>query len=106
MKQELKIYFDEYIKDKENIKKKYETEIKLRKYKYERIINQIRNKYKLKNEMDIIICQNEIEKLNDEYIKIIQKFGYNKRIENLTNMKRLKQIIYNTYKIYNNNYFN
>ena len=49
MKQELKIYFDEYIKDKENIKKKYETEIKLRKYKYERIINQIRNKYKLKN---------------------------------------------------------
>ena len=55
MKQELKIYFDEYIKDKENIKKKYETEIKLRKYKYERIINQIRNKYKLKNEMDIIL---------------------------------------------------
>ena len=56
--------------------------------------------------MNIIICQNEIEKLNDEYIKIIQKFGYNKRIENLTNMKRLKQIIYNTYNIYNNNYFN
>ena len=106
MKQELKIYFDEYIKDKENIKKKYETEIKLRKYKYERIINQIRNKYKLKNEMNIIIYKNEIEKLNDEYKKIIQKLGYNKRFENLTNMKRLKQIIYNTYKIYNNNYFN
>ena len=67
---------------------------------------EICNKYKLLIEKNNIIYNNKIEKLDCKYIKLSQKFDYNKNIDNIDGMKRLYEIIYNTYNLYKNNYFN
>ena len=73
-------------------------------------------KEKLQNEIDNINKENdeninnkyktEIDNLDNDYIKEIQKLDFNKKIENTSYLKRLNEIIYNTYNMHNNNYFN
>ena len=53
-----------------------------------------------------IVYRNKIEYLNYQFIRIIQKFKLNKKLENLKDIKRLNQIIYYTYDINKNNYYN
>ena len=106
MNDELKSNNDNYILDIENIRKEYENKIKLRKYKYKKDVIEINKKYKLISEKINILYNNKIEELDMKYIKIIQKYEFNKNIEDMKNINRLNEIIYNTYNIYNNNYYN
>ena len=106
MELELKLNSDNYINDIKIILNKIETELKLRKYEYNFQKDKINNKYKSINEKDNIIYKNNLEKIDMKYIKEIQKFKYDKNIEDLNYIKRLIEIIYETYNEYNNNYFN
>ena len=101
---ELKLYTDEYKKEQKDIRTKYINEMKLAKYKYEKNINKIKNNYKIINDYNNIIHKNMIETLDKKYKDIIEK--HNLKIDNLNNFKILNEIIYNTYNMYNNNYYN
>jgi F0F1-type ATP synthase membrane subunit b/b' len=103
---ELKANYEEYKSDIEKIKKRYEEEIKIRKYKYEIKNSEINNKYKLIYENNSSLYINKIEILEKKYINITQKHGYGKTIENMNNIRRLNEIIYNTYNMNSNNYYN
>ena len=103
IKKEIEIIRDKYLSDR---KKMGEDNIKLRKHKYYKEINDIKKKYKIKIESNNILYKNKIDKLDNTYKKIKEKIGYNRKIENLKYIKRLIEIIFNTYNIYNNNYFN
>ena len=106
MKKEFQLNKENYISDIERIKKEYENKIKLRTYIYKTNIKEINNKYILRKEKINIKCQNKIEKLDEKYTKIIQKYEYDKKINNIKNLNRLNEIIYNAYDLYNKNYYN
>ena len=105
LEKELKLRYDTYITEINEIRIKYKNELKLSKIKYEKSINKAKNKYQIENEYNNIIYKKATEKLNNEYLKIIQKYNFNEKIDNMNYIKILNQIIYNTYNIYNNNYF-
>ena len=104
--EELKLNHDKYIIDIEEIKKKYEKEIKERKNKYKKDEDKIKNKYKVIEEKERIIHKLKIEELYKKYNDIINNLKYDKTIEKMTNTKKINQIIYNTYNLYNDNYYN
>ena len=109
MESELNLNKDKYINDLKNFIIKIGTEMKSRKKDYKVKINEINNKYKLINEKDIITYNQKLEKLEKldmKYIEKIQKFKYDINIENCNYIKRLVGIVYDTYKEYNNNYYN
>ena len=99
---ELKINEDKYINDINEIKRKYENEIKLRKIKYEKEINNINNKYKIIYNKEIIMNKNKIKELDSLYKSI--KIN-NKEMNDILNIKKLNEIIINTYNKCNNNYY-
>ena len=103
---ELKVKEEKYILDIEKIKRKYEKELKERKEKYEEEKNEIDNKYKLKNEKERLIYEFKIEKLIKKINDKIKNLEYDKKIENMINIKQLNEIVYNTYNNNNDNYFN
>ena len=88
MEKELIMIKNEYIYDISNIIKKDENRIKIRKNLYKIKFNEINNKYKLINDYINIIYKNKNENLDNKYIKVIQKYGYDKKLENLKNLKR------------------
>ena len=53
-----------------------------------------------------IQMEKEISSLNEKYKRKIQRYNCNEYIENTNYLKRLNEIIYNTYQEYNNNYYN
>ena len=106
MEEELKIKNEEYFLNKQNIKDKYENELKLIENNYEQNKNEITNKYKAIDDNNKNIYEKELSNLNDKYKRKIQRYNYDEYIENLDYLKRLNEIIYNTYNIYNNNYYN
>ena len=79
--EELKMNKNKYILEIENIKNKYINEIKEKKNKFEIDNNNINNKYKLINENNNIIYKNKLENIDNKYIKIIQKYKYEKIIK-------------------------
>ena len=95
MDEELKLKNGEYLSNKQNKKDNYDIEI-----------NEIRNKYKAIDDINKNIYEKELSKLNDKYKRKIKRYNYDESIENLDNIKRLNEIIYNAYKIHNNNYYN
>ena len=103
---ELKMNNDSYLSDIEEIKKRYENEIKSRKNKYENDINNIINKNKLIKEKQDIQYKTIIEELNRKYINQINNFEFDKKINNSSNIIKINEMIFNIYKIYNNNYYN
>lgn len=103
---ELKRNNDEYKKDIDEIIKKYKKEINIRKKKYINDKNKINNKYKLIDEKENIIHTYKINELTNKINAKIKNLKYDKQIEEINNIKRLNEIILNTYNICNNNYFN
>ena len=103
MEDRLKKNKDNYINDIEIIQNKCLNEIKKRKYQFENEINEIKNEYKMINEYNNTIYKNKLEKVDMKYIKEIQKHGYDTKLKNLNNLKRINDIIYNTYINFNNN---
>ena len=106
MEKELKSITDIYLNDIKKIYFNYNNEIKLRKKIYISKINEIKTKYKFMNDYNNVIYKNKIETLDKIYFKKNEKMGYTKKLENLTSIKRIDEIIYNTYIAHNNNYFN
>ena len=104
--EELKLNKEEFISDIEEIKKRYKKEIKERREKYEKKINEINNKYKLKNNKENIVYEFKIETLDKEYNEKIKNFKYDIKIEDMTNLKKINEIVYNTYNVCNDNYYN
>ena len=103
---ELKFNNDKYKADIKNIKIEFENKIKERTLEYEKNIEKINNKYKLINDQIGIISEKNKEKAEIKYLNLIKKYDYNNKIENMTSINRLNEIIYNTYNLYNNNYYN
>jgi len=103
---ELLINKNEFLNDIQEIKKKYENEIALRKKKYIIENNAISNKYKLINEKDFIITKLNIEKLNKKYDEDIYNLPYDRKISNMDHIIKINDIIYNSYNNSNNNYYN
>ena len=103
---ELEINHNKYLSDIKEIKMRYENEIKDRKNKYRKDEDKINAKYKIINEKDYIIHQFKIEKLEKKYKEILNSLAYDKKIDNMINIKKISEIVYNTYNFYNNNYFN
>ena len=100
---ELKSNDKKYIDDIKEIKKRYEKEIILRKNIYEKEKKNINNKYKIKIDKEKIKYQYKIQKINENCNKIINDLS--KKLENLSAIKRLNEIIYKTYNEYNSNYY-
>ena len=105
-KEEKEINNIKYLNDIEKIRKRYENEIKERKQKYEDENHNISKKYKLINEKERIKYDLKIEKLILKYRNIINKYEFDKKIENYDKMLRINKMVFNIYNNYNNNYFN
>ena len=103
---ELKLANKKFIQEIEEIKKKYEEEIKIKINEYENYNNNISNKYRKINEKNNIILNSKINELHKKYNEEIERLGYDKKIENLNNIIKFNEIIYHTYLLYNQNYFN
>jgi len=103
---ELYLNYNIYKSDIEQIKKKYEKELKDRKCEYIKDENKIENEYKEKEKEEYIIHTIKMEELYKKYNNQIEQLEYDKKIENLENVKKLSEVVYNTYNEYNNNYFN
>ena len=88
------------------IKKRYEEEIKLKKIEYEENNNKIKNEYEKKYQKNKIIYESKRNKLDQKKIEEIERLGYDKKIEILKSIVKFNEIVYNTYKAYNQNYFN
>ena len=104
--EELKSNNDKYLEDINNIIKRYKEEINIRKMKYINDNNKISNKYRLINGKDYTIHKFRINELDKIFNEEIKNLKYNEKIDNINNIKTINEIIYNTYKIYNNNYYN
>ena len=101
---ELKLNKDKYLMDIKEIKKRYSKEINERKDKYNKEEKEIKKKYKLINEKEIIKNRNKINEINKKYKTIINNLEL--KIENMNNLKKIHELVYNTYYVYNNNYYN
>ena len=53
-----------------------------------------------------MIYEFNIEKLEKKYNEDIKNFQFEIKIENMINIKRINEVVYNTYDAYNNNYYN
>ena len=105
-KLEIKSNYEEYLNKIEEIRLKYIKEIKITKTQYELKQNNIYNKFKLNNKKDYLHHEKKLKFLKANYNKTIKELAYDKRIENLTNIIKLNEIIYNNYNLYNDNYYN
>ena len=101
---ELEINNNNYLNDIEEIKKEYENKIKLRKIKYEEENNKIYNKYKLINEKDEMNYNLKIQEIIKKYKNEFDRFNFEEKIDNFTNILKLNKIVYNLYNSYNNYY--
>ena len=88
------------------IKKKYEEQIKDRKNKFELENNIIKNKYKLIKERENINYEYKIEQLIKKYNNTISNLKYDKILDNMNSIKKLNEIVFKIYNIYNDNYYN
>ena len=103
---DLKLGNEKFKQEIEEIKKKYEEEIKIKINKYKNNNNNINNKYRKINEKNNIIFKSKINELYKKYNEEIENLGLDKKIENLNNIIKFNEIIYHTYMLYNQNYFN
>ena len=103
---ELKINYDNYISDVANIRKRYRNEMRMRKIKYEKDCKYINNKYKLRKEKEYIVHNFKIEEINNKYSSEIINTEYDRKINDINNIKFLTEIVYNAYNKNNNNYYN
>ena len=103
---ETKSLYQNYLSDIKDIKNRYEKEIKIRKNKYERDIIETIHKYNLIIQKYSIIHEYKLKELNKEYIDKLNNLKYDIKIENIMNIKKINEIIFNSYNKYSNNYYN
>ena len=103
---ELELNKKKYINDLEDIKKKFVNEIIQRKSKFINDAVEIQNKFKLINNKEYIMHIHKKNTLNKKFEEEVEKLKNDKRIESMHNMEIISEIVYNTYNIYNNNYYN
>ena len=103
---ELKNNETKFLSEIKKLKNKYEKDIKSLKQTFLQTEGKINNKYKLKKEKIEIFCNGKIKILENIYDRIMKKISIEQKIEDLTNLKRINKLVYNTYNLYNNNYFN
>ena len=103
---ELKLANKKFIQEIEEIKNKYEEEIKIKINEYENYNNNINNKYRKINDKNNIILKSKINELKQKYNGDLERLGYDKKKENLNNIIKFNEIIYHTYMLYNQNNFN
>ena len=92
--------------DIKKIIREFENKIKLRKDKYIEDKKAIYNKYKLQMQKEEIHNKVKIEKLNKKYIDDLRSFQFEEKIENMENLIKINEIIFNFYNSYNDNYYN
>ena len=103
---ELRINVEKYSLDIKEIKEKYENEIRKRKEKFEKDNTEINNKYELKSKKEYELYDIKIKELDIKYHEMINNLKYDIKTENMINIQRINETVYNTYKDYNNNYYN
>ena len=103
---ELKINNEKFILEIEEIKRKYEEEIRIKKNEFEKNITKINNEYKEKNKKNEIILTSKKKELHEKFNEEIERLGYDKKIENLNSIVKFNEIVYNTYNAYKQNYYN
>ena len=96
----------ELISNIQKIKNKYKSEIKLKKQEFIKKEGKIKNEYILKKENIKMFYEYKIKKLDNKCKDILNKISFDKKIEDITNLKKLNELVYNTYDVYNNNYYN
>ena len=92
-----------------NIKKqKYENEMKLIIEKYKILEKNIQDKYKNNDKSNEDNYKNKLEELLIKYNNDVNynNIEWNKKIIKYENLKKLNEMIYNTYEKYKENYFN
>ena len=57
-------------------------------------------------EKEKIIHRYKINEIEKKFKEDVKNLKYDKQIENINNIKRINEIILNTYDLYNNNYYN
>ena len=96
-----------YLFDIKKIKLEYENRLKKRKYEYDKKYTEINNKFKIFDNQNNLFYDYRIRKLEKE---LNYKSNYYKQniqeIKDLVNIKKLSEIVLNTYNIYSSNYFN
>ena len=103
---ELKLSKDKCIEDIKEIMKKYKNEINIRKNKYINDNNEIINKYKLIKDKENINYKYKINELENKFNEEINNLKCDKQMEKINSIKRISEIVLNTYNSYNNNYYN
>ena len=96
----------ELISEIKKIKDKYKAEIRLKKQEFFKKEGKIKNEYILKKENIEMFYEFKIKKLENKCNDILDKISFDKKIEDITNLKSLNELVYNTYDSYNNNYYN
>ena len=88
------------------LKINYENEVKLRKNKYNFIVDNENKKYKQLEEFYNFKTNEELDKIKKEYNEEFNNLEYNKKIKNNENLLLVNNIIKNTHKNYGDNYYN
>ena len=104
--EELQQNKNQFLNDIKKIKKEFENKIKIRKNEFKKAIKEIDNKYKSINEKENILYKLKNEKLEKNINIKIKNLEYDKEIEKIDIIKKLNEVIYNTYISSQNNYYN
>ena len=104
---EIKKVKEKFLKEIELMKNEFDKNLKKLKLDYKLIYNKINNDFKLKEEKIFYF----FEKKKENLIKAMKKFtdeieSEKTKINNITNIKELNEIVYNTYNEYPKNIFN
>ena len=103
---ELKLNEDKYLQDIKVINNNSKNELRERNKKYEQDINEINKKYKLKNNKEYIMHEMRLNNLNKKYQEQINNWDYDKKIDKINDIRRINELVYNTYNENNNNFYN
>ena len=104
---EIKKVKEKFLKEIELMKNEFDKNLEKLKLDYKLIYNKINNDFKLKEEKIFYF----FEKKKENLIKAMKKFtdeieSEKTKINNITNIKELNEIVYNTYNEYPKNIFN
>ena len=97
---------EKYLKVIETIKKLYEKELKDKKVEYENNQNKIINEYKYSKEKINCLYQKKKERLDKKKEDLENKLKSKEKIESLNNIKKINELVYQTYKMFPNNFYN
>jgi len=103
---ELKLNEDKYLQDIKVINNTCKNELRERNKKYDQDKNEINKKFKLKNNKEYIMHEMRMNNINKKYQEQINNLDYDKKIDKINDIRRINEIVYNTYNENNNNFYN